>query len=664
MSRKKVKSLREKLTFRVILIALAILMVAVISSQMSSNTSFWKTTEESITLSTSIATRDINNIFNEAATLLSATANEIKFLPYNDMQIMQSYLKNARTPYPYVSEIYMGIAETNQYADGGGYVQPPGWVLTQRPYYIGAMSTEGIFYQDPYLSSTGEIFSSIAVKLKDENGAAIGVVVLDLALETLLDFCGKSTIPGTTATGFLLDSKKQILAHRNNAFMPRVENGEAVYSDYDSIGVQESKTIMEGLGGEPSLKKAIDYDNVEKYVCTAVLPGSGWTFGFAVPVRDFAARQNTASSVVMYLVIIAIAIVAIFFASQFLLIRPIKPISDIIDTAKMLAIGKTPSPLKIAADDELGLLADDFNKFIVSTQEQVSVLGKMADGDFTSKVTPKSQDDLLSNTINRLAENIQGLIRSIHGASLHVATSAVNISQESLSLEQNTIEQAEAINRLGSSLTTITEKTRGNAEMADKAAVLAKDILVNAQKGTGQMDQMILAVQQIEEASQSINIVIKTIDDIAFQTNILALNAAVEAARAGQHGKGFAVVADEVRSLAAKSAGAAKETSELIANSIEKSNLGARIAAETASSFTEIVNGINESTKIAGDIAASSYEQSQSIDQINTGIAQVSNIIQHNSATSGETASAASEMKQQSDTLETLVSRFKVKDAV
>jgi methyl-accepting chemotaxis protein len=197
--------------------------------------------------------------------------------------------------------------------------------------------------------------------------------------------------------------------------------------------------------------------------------------------------------------------------------------------------------------------------------------------------------------------------------------------------------------------------------MAGKAADLASTIKHNAEKGSRQMAEMMAAVKEINEAGQSISKVISVIDNIAFQTNILALNAAVEAARAGQHGKGFAVVAEEVRSLAAKSAEAAKETGGLIQNSVEKAELGARIADETAASLEEIVAGISESTTIVQTIAVSSEEQYQGISQINKGVEQVAQVVHQNSATAEESASASKEISDQSHMLEDLIMQFQLR---
>jgi methyl-accepting chemotaxis protein len=218
------------------------------------------------------------------------------------------------------------------------------------------------------------------------------------------------------------------------------------------------------------------------------------------------------------------------------------------------------------------------------------------------------------------------------------------------------------VQELSSSIAEIAQKTKDNAQMAERAATLGNDIKITAEKGSQQMDEMMLAVKDINTSSRNISKVIKSIDDIAFQTNILALNAAVEAARAGQHGKGFAVVAEEVRNLAAKSAESAKDTERLIADSIEKAELGSRIADETAASLTEIVEGIDESSQLVVEIAKSSEEQSAGITQVNRGIEQVAQVTQQNSATAQQSAAASQEMSGQSIMLEKLITQFKRKN--
>jgi methyl-accepting chemotaxis protein len=312
--------------------------------------------------------------------------------------------------------------------------------------------------------------------------------------------------------------------------------------------------------------------------------------------------------------------------------------------------------------DEIGQTMKAFTQMMRKFVYYGEAVNTVAHQDLSVEVTTLGANDTFGNAIGLMLNNLNDMFGEINSSTAQVSTGSKQIADGAQALAQGSTEQAAAVEQLSASISEIADKTKENAAMADKAAVLSESIRQNAEKGSNQMGQMTQAVKEINEASQAISKVIKTIDDIAFQTNILALNAAVEAARAGQHGKGFAVVAEEVRSLASKSAAAAKDTAELIENSMEKAGLGAKIAGETAASLGEIVSGIHESSVLVGDIAKSSEEQSMGIAQINKGIDQVAQVVQQNSATAEESAAAAQEMSGQSAMLEELIRQFKIKD--
>ena len=312
--------------------------------------------------------------------------------------------------------------------------------------------------------------------------------------------------------------------------------------------------------------------------------------------------------------------------------------------------------------DEIGQCIASAASFVGRVTDVGKVLETVANGDLTAELALLSERDEMGHSLQKMTSGLNSMFGEIHSSTEQVSTGSKQIADGAQALAQGATEQAAAVEELSSSISEIANKTRANAEMARRASLLAEEIKSKAETGSSQMDAMIKAVREINEASQSIGKVISTIDNIAFQTNILALNAAVEAARAGQHGKGFAVVAEEVRNLATKSAAAARETGDMIQNSIEKAELGAGIAGETASSLAQIVAGINESSSIVKEIAVSSEEQAAGISQINTGIDQVAQVVQQNSATAEQSAAASEEMSGQAIMLKELISQFKLKD--
>ncbi len=351
-----------------------------------------------------------------------------------------------------------------------------------------------------------------------------------------------------------------------------------------------------------------------------------------------------------------------------------KAIKRLASDANMLAESAIRGEMSVRADETVH--SGDF-KSIVSgvnhtldavmkpVNEAVDVLKGLSSGDLTMSMVGEYQGDhaILKNSINQTLDSLNELLAQVQITVDEVSRGSIQVSDASTALSQGATEQAASLEEITSSMSEIGSQTRTNAENANQANILTFEAKEAAEKGNKEMEQLNKAMSEITESSKNISKIIKVIDEIAFQTNLLALNAAVEAARAGRHGKGFAVVAEEVRNLAARSAAAAKETSDMIENSIRTVENGSIIAIRTGEALDEIRQGSIKSADIVGEIATMSNEQAQAISQINEGLVQIDKVTQTNTASAEESASASEELSGQASQLRQLLSRFKLRNA-
>jgi len=497
-------------------------------------------------------------------------------------------------------------------------------------------------------------------------GDALGVTVARLDLSAINRITAERDGMGHTGQSYLIGPDKKL---RSDFFLEKeMFNIHSAFQNKSNIDTKSIRLALKGKTGITYIRDPIGNNVLSVYSSIDVFDEKWAIISEKTESEIFSQVYDMLLSIA--LVALIICFLAIFFGSL-IAGNLVKMINTILDES--IRLTKFAQEGKLNERGRVELIHWEFRPIVEGInsimdailspiKESIEVIKKMAAGDLTGRMKGEYKGDnaILKEALNNTLNSFNAIILQVSQATISVSEASKQLVKSSQNFSEGSVEQASSLEQITSSTNEIGGQTKQNAENASSAKDLSTFSKNNAEKGTTQMNNMITAMNQISDSSTNISKIIKVIDEIAFQTNLLALNAAVEAARAGKHGKGFAVVAEEVKNLAERSSTAAKETTELIENSEKRVQEGAKIAEETAKELDKIAKGVVKVTDIVHEIAIASNEQAQGVTQVVAALGQVDQVTQRNSATSEESAAAATEVSSQAEQLAIMVSKFKL----
>ena len=516
--------------------------------------------------------------------------------------------------------------------------------ISQRDYFRASLTGKTVVSEVLRSKVTNNPIFVIAVPVHD-GGEIAGVII---GVLDLLQFTEKYISPikvGERGYVYLLDNQGRFIAH------PNKDN----ILDVNVSGYDWGQEVLRQKKGFTLYQ----WEGIDKLLAYDQVPSTGWIVAACAENSDVFSAVDGIRNQSIFVALILLAVLA---GVVFLVVRPI--VNDVrlgVRFAETISLGDLSERLQLARHDEIGQLGQALDGMADSLQAKARLADQIAQGNLAVEVQLASENDQLGHALQGMTANLNEVLTQVSTAGEHIASCALQVADSSQSLSQSATEAAASMEEITASMTEMASQTGLNAENAEQANKLSNSARSGATQGAELMEKMLAAIWDINASSEDISKIIKVIDEIAFQTNLLALNAAVEAARAGQHGKGFAVVAEEVRTLAARSAKAAKETAELIENSVAKTRNGTELADKTAVALQTIVDGATKVSDLVAEISMASNEQAQGFGQVNLGLNQIDGVTQQNTANAEESAAAAQELTGQAERLQQMLARFTLK---
>ena len=495
-----------------------------------------------------------------------------------------------------------------------------------------------------YIYSTMNNGFSIAagVPIVDESGTQVAIMVFIKRLDTETNIQSLKRFTGSDVVVYKEDTAV-ISSFENDSFSAPLDQ-----ATWETLQQGDSVDEVMNLNGE---KKFVRYIPLNS--------GNGEVVG---AIKTILTHEDRGWITFLWIIVFFISALSFFPLISRNIVKIVMPIRELSKQAQTLATGDVSTDIKITRTDELGILQTSMQNLTVSLRNTSLLMEEIAEGDFSGKHTPLSDKDLLGQSIVKVLDKNNIMLREIQEAARQVASDSASIAGGAQMLAAGSTEQAATIEELSAAIAQVQDQTNHGAKISEETNTDVKQVGALMQETNASMTMLKDAMYQVNSASTEIAKVIKVIDDIAFRTNILALNAAVEAARAGVQGKGFAVVADEVRNLAAKSAEAARETATLIEDAIVAFQKGVPVSEQVSESMDQTSIIAASSAKSMEAVTNVCMQSNVAVTQISEGINQISRVVQANTATADQSALSSEQLSNQSSMLMGIVEQYKLRD--
>ncbi len=592
---------------------------------------------------------------NRTLTMLETQRDTIE---YEDMDIpqLEQYIKHTEGQNEaYPAGLYVALTDGSLYH--ASFVPGPDFDALVKSWYVDGLESEDFILGDVYFDEDSQSYVvGASGVLKDGSGAVRGVAAADVYLNVISDIVSNILIEDTGGI-FLVDTRTDtIIGHKDEAVVgEKLSEAGGMYS-YAEEQIQAGNTGLSLYG--------------DTYIEIAEVAGSSWMAVSYVSKAEVLSELYDLTKTMVTVSVIAILILTLLVVLQIRRIigRPVKEMSRV---ATRIAEGELDQAIRYRSRDELGVLANGFNQITIRLRDYIKYINEVSDtlleiarGNLAFELENEYIGEFakIKESLEEIAVELNIVIGQMSVSSRDVAAGAAQVSNTAVNLSQGSTEQAAEVEALAGHIGNVTDSVQKVAQSAQEASSISREVKEGLMESNTKMQNMTEVIQKISEKSNAINKIVKTIDDIAFQTNILALNAAVEAARAGEAGKGFAVVAEEVRTLAGKSADAAQETTELLGETIDSMEEGVAAAEDTATSMLAAAELAEEMDSLIGGIADYTQQQAVTAEEISHGIDQIAVVVKSNVDTAESSAAASEELTSQATALKELVSKFHLKE--